>query len=141
MIWGQEKVLSQTAITVISIAVFALATWVSTKGAAGSGRSQHRATLMMAMALAFVVLTAAALAGGLEPATPVTLSAMKPDTASFASMWAFFGTLAWIIQGVGGAGNPSASTSTISKGGPILHQDHHLRGPHDRHATPSPPSS
>lgn len=104
MIWGQEKVLSQTAITVISIAVFALATWVSTKGAAWIGKVTNiGATLMMAMALAFVVLTAAALAGGLEPATPITLSAMKPDTASFASMWAFFGTLAWIIQGVGGA--------------------------------------
>ena len=104
MIWGQEKVLSQTAITVISIAVFALATWISTKGATWIGKVTNiGATLMMGMALSFIILTAAALAGGLEPATPITLSAMKPDTASFASMWAFFGTLAWIIQGVGGA--------------------------------------
>ncbi|MCD4549767.1 MULTISPECIES: amino acid permease [unclassified Schaalia] len=102
--WGEEKVLSQTAITVISIAIFALATWVSTKGASWIGSVTNvGATLMMAMSLAFVILTLSALMGGLEPATPITLEAMSPDTTSFATMWAFLGTLAWIIQGVGGA--------------------------------------
>lgn len=103
-IWGQEKVLSQTAITIISICVFAIATWVSTKGATWIGKVTNvGATLMLAISLAFVVLTAGALLGGLEPATPITLGAMAPDTSSFAMMWGFFGTLAWIIQGVGGA--------------------------------------
>ncbi|WP_172120872.1 amino acid permease [Actinomyces faecalis] len=102
--WGQEKVFSQTAITVISIAVFAVATWVSTKGATWIGKVTNvGATLMMGMSLAFVILTLGALLGGLEPATPITVKAMAPDTSSFATTWAFFGTLAWIIQGVGGA--------------------------------------
>lgn len=102
--WGQERVFSQTAITIISIAIFGVATWVSTKGAAWIGNVTNvGATLVMAMSLAFVILTAGALLGGLEPATPITVGAMAPDMSSFATMWAFFGTLAWIIQGVGGA--------------------------------------
>ena len=28
---------------------------------------------------------------------------MAPDMSNFATAWGFFGTLAWIIQGVGGA--------------------------------------
>ncbi|MDY5585653.1 MAG: amino acid permease [Arcanobacterium sp.] len=103
-VFGQEKVLSQTAITIISIAIFALATWVSTKGAKWIGSITNiGATLVVAMSLTFIILTVGALAGGLEPATPITTSAMMPDMANFALMWGFFGTLAWIIQGVGGA--------------------------------------
>lgn len=102
--YGQEAVLSQTAITVISIGIFAVATWVSTKGAGWIGAITNiGATLMMVMAVSFVILTTAALVGGLEPATPITAEAMTPNFSSFATMWAFFGTLAWIIQGVGGA--------------------------------------
>ncbi|MDO5722175.1 MAG: amino acid permease [Actinomycetaceae bacterium] len=102
--YGQEAVLSQTAITVISIGIFAIATWVSTKGAGWIGAITNiGATLMMVMAISFVILTTAALVGGLEPATPITAEAMTPNFSSFATMWAFFGTLAWIIQGVGGA--------------------------------------
>ncbi|MDO5719607.1 MAG: amino acid permease [Actinomycetaceae bacterium] len=102
--YGQEAVMSQTTITIISIAIFALATWVSTKGAGWIGTVTNiGATLMMVMALSFVILTLAALMGGLQPATPITMEAMTPNFSSFATMWAFFGTLAWIIQGVGGA--------------------------------------
>ncbi|WP_022867953.1 amino acid permease [Schaalia vaccimaxillae] len=115
--WGEEKVFSQTAITIISIAIFAVATFVSTKGAVWIGKVTNiGATLMMAMSLAFVILTAGALMGGLEPATPITIDAMSPDMSSFATMWAFFGTLAWIIQGVGGAESVGVYINDI-KGG------------------------
>lgn len=115
--FGREQVLSQVAITAISIIIFAIATFVSTKGAAWIGKVTNvGATLMMAMSLAFVILTLGALLGGLEPATPITMSAMSPDLSSFATMWAFFGTLAWIIQGVGGAESVGVYINDI-KGG------------------------
>ncbi|QJC22112.1 amino acid permease [Arcanobacterium buesumense] len=102
--FGQEKVFSQTAIALISISIFIVATWISTKGASWIGKITNiGATMMMVMSLAFVILAVGALAGGLEPATPITFEAMTPDFSNFASMWAFLGTLAWIIQGVGGA--------------------------------------
>lgn len=102
--YGHEAVLSQTAITVISLGIFACATFVSTKGAKWIGSITNvGATLMMLMAFSFIIFTLAALLGGAKPATPITFSAMSPDFSSFALMWGFFGTLAWIIQGVGGA--------------------------------------
>lgn len=102
--YGEEAVLSQWAIAILSLIIFALATFVSTKGAAWIGKVTNvGATLMMIMALSFILLTTAALLGGLEPATPITFAAMAPDFSDFAAMWGFFGVLAWIIQGVGGA--------------------------------------
>lgn len=102
--FGQEYTLSQGAITVISLLIFAVATWVSTRGASWIGSiTSIGSTLMLLMAFAFIILTGGALLGGLEPATPITAGAMVPDMATFAMAWAFFGTLAWIIQGVGGA--------------------------------------
>ncbi len=102
--FGYEYTLSQGTITILSIIIFAIATWVSTRGASWIGSiTSVGSTLMLVMALAFILLTGGALIGGLEPATPITLGAMSPDFATFATAWAFFGTLAWIIQGVGGA--------------------------------------
>ncbi|EEH63887.1 amino acid permease [Gleimia coleocanis DSM 15436] len=102
--YGEEVQMSQWAITIISLTIFALATFVSTKGAAWIGKVTNiGATLMMLMAVSFIILTSVALLGGLEPATPITAEAMTPNFTDFAMMWGFFGTLAWIIQGVGGA--------------------------------------
>lgn len=102
--FGYEYTLSQGAITVISLVIFALATWVSNRGASWIGSiTSIGSTLMLLMAVAFVLLAGGALLGGLEPATPITAQAMTPNFATFATAWAFFGTLAWIIQGVGGA--------------------------------------
>lgn len=102
--FGKEMVMSQTTITIVSILVFAVATWVSTKGAKWIGSvTSIGATLMILMAFAFIIFSVAALVGGVEPATPITVKAMTPDFSSFAVMWGFFGVMAWIIQGVGGA--------------------------------------
>lgn len=102
--FGKEMMMSQTAITIVSIIIFAVATWVSTKGAKWIGSvTSIGATLMILMAFAFIIFSVVALVGGVEPATPISIEAMTPKITSLASMWAFFGVMAWIIQGVGGA--------------------------------------
>ena len=84
--------------------IFAVATWVSTKGAKWIGTiTSVGATAVLVLTGVFVIMSLIALAGGVEPATPITMGALAPDTSSFATTWAFLGTLAWIIQGVGGA--------------------------------------
>lgn len=102
--YGEQYVMSQQAIAIVSLAIFALATWVSTKGAKWIGSvTSFGSTLMLLMTLAFVVFTLVAMIGGVQPASPITFEAMTPNFSTFASMWGFFGVLAWIIQGVGGA--------------------------------------
>lgn len=81
-----------------------LATWVSTKGAKWIGSvTSIGATLVLVLTATFIVLSLASVFGGVEPATPITTGAMTPDLSTFALAWGFMGTLAWIIQGVGGA--------------------------------------
>lgn len=104
LFYGEEKQLSQLWITLLSIIIFAIATWVSTKGAKWIGSvTSIGATLVLLLTGAFILLSLAGLLGGVEPATPITGAAMTPDFSTFATAWAFMGTLAWIIQGVGGA--------------------------------------
>ena len=101
---GENKEVSQLWITVCEIVIFALATWVSTKGAKWIGSvSSFGAMAALGLTVVFTVLSVAALCGGVTPATPVNASTLSPDLSSFATTWAFLGTLAWIIQGVGGA--------------------------------------
>lgn len=102
--FGENRTLSQVWVTVLSLVIFAIATWVSTRGASWIGSiTTIGSTLVTLLALVFIGMSIAALAGGTEPATPITFEAMTPNFATFATAWAFFGTLAWIIQGVGGA--------------------------------------
>ncbi len=104
LFYGEEKQLTQVWITVLSIIIFAIATWVSTKGAKWIGSvTSIGATLVLVLTAAFILLSVAGLAGGVEPATPITIGGMAPDFSTFALGWGFLGTLAWIIQGVGGA--------------------------------------
>lgn len=104
LVTGDEQTMSPWAITGLSIVIFAVATWVSTKGAKWIGTiTSVGATAVLVLTAVFVVMSLIALAGGVEPATPITMGALAPDTSSFATTWAFLGTLAWIIQGVGGA--------------------------------------
>ena len=104
LFYGEEKQLSQLWITMLSIIIFAIATWVSTRGAKWIGSvTSFGSTLVLVLTAAFILLSAASLFGGVEPATPFTVSNMAPDLSTFAMAWGFFGTLAWIIQGVGGA--------------------------------------
>lgn len=102
--FGANAELSQLWITIIEIVVFAIATWVSTKGAKWIGSiSSFGSTAALGLTAVFILLSLAAAFGGVEFATAPTPANMAPDTSSFATTWGFFGTLAWIIQGVGGA--------------------------------------
>lgn len=102
--FGANAELSQLWITIIEIVVFAIATWVSTKGAKWIGSiSSFGSTAALGLTAVFILLSLAAAFGGVEFATAPTPANMAPDTSNFATMWGFFGTLAWIIQGVGGA--------------------------------------
>lgn len=104
LFFGENKEISQLWITVCEIIIFAIATWVSTKGAKWIGSiSSFGAMAALGLTAVFIVLSVAALCGGVTPATPVTVETLSPDFSSFATTWAFLGTLAWIIQGVGGA--------------------------------------
>ncbi|MGV8979477.1 MAG: amino acid permease [Cellulomonas sp.] len=104
MIAGKGMEIHTWAIAVISIAIFFIATWISTHGAKWIGRvTSFGATLMLAMALVFVVAAVAALLGGITAANDLSIAGMKLDPSSGLTTWAFLGTMAWIIQGVGGA--------------------------------------
>ena len=102
--FGANAELSQLWITIIEIVVFAIATWVSTKGAKWIGSiSSFGSTAALGLTAVFILLSLAAAFGGVEFATAPTPANMAPDMSNFATTWGFFGTLAWIIQGVGGA--------------------------------------
>ena len=104
MILGREVAMQPWMIAVLSIAIFFIATVVSTKGAKWIGSvTSFGSTLMIAMALLFIVAAVAALLGGIVPANDMSVAGMRLDPSSGITTWAFLGTLAWIIQGVGGA--------------------------------------
>lgn len=101
---GEEEQISPLAITVLSVAIFGLATWVSTKGAKWIGSvTSVGATLLLLLTLAFIILSVVAVIGGVQPTTPQAGHTLVPHFSNFSTAWAFFGTLAWIIQGVSGS--------------------------------------
>lgn len=96
---GYEVQFSPMVTVLLSIMLFAFATWVSTKGAAWVGRvTSIGSTLVLAMAFGFVALSLADWFGGVQPASPVTAASMTP-----AFSWAFMGAMAWILFAAGGA--------------------------------------
>lgn len=100
--FGANAELSQLWITIIEIVVFAIATWVSTKGAKWIGSiSSFGSTAALGLTAVFILLSLAAAFGGVEFATAPTPANMAPDMSNFATMWGFFGTLAWIIPALG----------------------------------------
>lgn len=102
--FGMNVEMSPLLTTLIEVVIFAIGTWASTKGARWIGNiSSIGSAAAMGMAAIFVLLSVGALMGGVEFATAPTAETMSPDTTSFATIWGFCGTLAWIIQGVGGA--------------------------------------
>ncbi|WP_328631401.1 amino acid permease [Streptomyces sp. NBC_00356] len=104
MILGHEWAIQPWLIAVLSVVIFFIATYVSTKGARWIGSvTSFGSTLMMVMALLFVVAGVGALLGGITPANDMSPGGMRLDPGSGITAWAFLGTLAWIIQGVGGA--------------------------------------
>lgn len=116
--FGANAELSQLWITIIEIVVFAIATWVSTKGAKWIGSiSSFGSTAALGLTAVFILLSLAAAFGGVEFATAPTPANMAPDMSNFATAWGFFGTLAWIIQGVGGAESVGVFLNDLKGGG------------------------
>ncbi|MBT1180387.1 amino acid permease, partial [Bifidobacterium sp. CP2] len=71
VLFGENREISQLWITIAEIALFAVATWVSTKGAKWIGSvSSFGAMSALGLTVVFVVLSVAALCGGVTPATP-----------------------------------------------------------------------
>lgn len=104
LFFGENRQMSQFWITVTEIVIFAVATWVSTKGAKWIGSiSSFGAMAALGLTILFILLSVGSLIGGVQPATPINASTLSPNLSTFATTWAFLGTLAWIIQGVGGA--------------------------------------
>ena len=90
--FGANAELSQLWITIIEIVVFAIATWVSTKGAKWIGSiSSFGSTAALGLTAVFILLSLAAAFGGVEFATAPTPANMAPDMSNFATMWGFFG--------------------------------------------------
>lgn len=104
LFFGENREIAPVWITVVSIVLFAIATWVSTKGAKWIGSvTSFGASLIMIVTFLFIIFSIVALLGGTQPATPIDGHSMTPHLGTFTATWAFCGTLAWIIQGVGGA--------------------------------------
>lgn len=96
---GVEYRLSPRVTVLLSIVLFAFATWVSTKGARWIGHATSLgSSLVLGMAFAFVGVSLADWIGGATPATPVTAATLTPVPG-----WAFLGTMAWIFFAAGGA--------------------------------------
>ncbi|MGL6115068.1 MAG: amino acid permease [Cetobacterium sp.] len=124
---GYEYAFSPITVTIMSILIFVVATWVSTKGADWIGRvTSFGSSLMLLMSFAFIILCGGALLGGVQPATPITIKAMTP-----AFNWKFMGTMAWIFFAAGGSeaigvyindlkGGPKAFVRTIVIGGLMI---------------------
>lgn len=112
--FGANAELSQLWITIIEIVVFAIATWVSTKGAKWIGSiSSFGSTAALGLTAVFILLSLAAAFGGVEFATAPTPANMAPDMSNFATMWGFFGTLAWIIRALAALSLSACSLTTL----------------------------
>lgn len=97
--WGYEYTFTPMTISVLSILIFTVSTWVSTKGAEWIGKvTSFGSSLMLFMSFAFIILCGGALIGGVQPATPITIQAMTPTFN-----WKFFGAMAWIFFAAGGS--------------------------------------
>ncbi len=96
---GEEYIFSPFTISVLSIVIFIFSTWVSTKGADWIGKiTTIGSTLMLLMSFAFIILSLGVLIGGMEPATAITVTSLKPTFN-----WKFMGTMAWIFFAAGGS--------------------------------------
>lgn len=97
--FGYEYVFSPATVSILSIIIFTISTWVSTKGASWIGHvTSVGSSLMLFTSLAFIVLCGGALLGGVEPATPITLARVTPNFS-----WKFMGTMSWIFFAAGGS--------------------------------------
>lgn len=97
--FGYEYVFSPVTVSILSIIIFTISTWVSTKGASWIGHiTSIGSSLMLATSIIFIVLCGGALLGGVEPVTPITMERVTPNLN-----WKFMGTMAWIFFAAGGS--------------------------------------
>lgn len=74
---GYEYILTPFATTVLSMALFAFSTWISTNGAKMLGPiTSVTSSLMLLLTLSYILLAGSALVGGVQPADPITVEAM-----------------------------------------------------------------
>ncbi|ELT92242.1 hypothetical protein CAPTEDRAFT_211475 [Capitella teleta] len=109
---GYEQTFSPMATAILSTALFALATFVSTRGASWLGTiTSVVASVVLALTLGYIFLAGGALVGGLEPADPITMDALTPTIN-----WATLGIMCWIFQAAGGAESVAVYLNDV-KGG------------------------
>ena len=109
---GYEYILTPAATTMLSMALFALSTWVSTNGAKMLGPiTSVTSSLMLLLTLSYILLSGSALVGGIQPADPITVDAMIPNFN-----WAFLGITTWIFMAAGGAESVAVYVNDV-KGG------------------------
>ncbi len=109
---GYEYILTPVATTMLSMALFALSTWVSTNGAKMLGPiTSVTSSLMLLLTLSYILLSGSALVGGIQPADPITVDAMIPNFN-----WAFLGITTWIFMAAGGAESVAVYVNDV-KGG------------------------
>ncbi|MDN3701135.1 amino acid permease [Vibrio artabrorum] len=109
---GYEYAFSPVVTSAISIALFAAATHISTKGASWLGKiAEIVAYGVFALFTIYVIGALMALGGNHEPVEPITLEAMTPTIN-----WATLGIMCWIFQAAGGAETAAAYLNDV-KGG------------------------
>ena len=109
---GYEYILTPFATTVLSMALFAFSTWISTNGAKMLGPiTSVTSSLMLLLTLSYILLAGTALVGGVQPADPITVEAMIPNFN-----WAFLGITTWIFMAAGGAESVAVYVNDV-KGG------------------------
>ncbi|NOH92192.1 amino acid permease [Vibrio sp. AIC-3] len=109
---GYEYAFSPVVTSAISIALFAAATHISTKGASWLGKiAEIVAYGVFALFAIYVIGALMALGGNHEPVEPITLEAMTPTIN-----WATLGIMCWIFQAAGGAETAAAYLNDV-KGG------------------------
>ena len=103
---GYEYSFSPTVTSIISIALFAAATHISTKGASWLGKIAELVAYGVFALFAIYVLGALmALGGDHVAAQPITLEAMTPTVN-----WATLGIMCWIFQAVPKPRRPISTT-------------------------------
>lgn len=109
---GYEQTFTPMATAVLSTVLFALATFISIRGASWLGKVISVVAIMvLALTLGYILLAGGALAGGLEPADPFTMAAVTPVIN-----WATLGIMCWIFQAAGGADSVAVYLNDV-KGG------------------------
>ncbi len=109
---GYEYVLTPMVSAIISILIFAVATYMSTKGAKSIGKvTSVASSTILILTFMFFVGSIIALFQGVPSAQPVTTTTITPEFN-----WAFLGVMAWILMSVGGAESVGVYVNDI-KGG------------------------